>query len=161
MTNLYGYNKEYNAINDVSPFGISAGGVVYRKVDQDFEFLLLGRTEETGITYHLPKGTLHVDETLESCAIREIAEEAGVEVELKAYIGARAEEYQQDENLYRKTLHYYVAEFLSEAESMDNEHDFKEWCSFEDAIAKLSPSIKQENEFIVRANQYLHNQLNG
>lgn len=157
MTNLHGHETEYSAINKTTPFGISAGGVVYRKQDEDYEFLLLGKKDEGESTYHLPKGTLHIDETLEQCALREIAEEAGVLVELKMYIGARAEEQQNGAYFYRKTNHYYVAEYRNDTDAMDDEHDFREWCEFDDAIGKLSTNIKQENVFVERANDYLKN----
>jgi 8-oxo-dGTP pyrophosphatase MutT (NUDIX family) len=157
MTNLYGHDKEYNAINDTMPFGISAGAAVFRKQGSGFEFLILGKKEDGEITYHLPKGTLHIDETLEECAKREIVEEAGVTVELKAYIGAKTEEYIRETHVYIKTLHYYAAEYCGESEAMDDEHDFREWCGIEDALRKLSPNLKHENEFISHAAQYLKN----
>lgn len=157
MTKLYGHDSEYKAINDITPYGISAGGVVYRKQGKDYMYLLLGKKEEGEITYHLPKGTLHVDETLEACALREIAEEAGLSVELKSYLGAKTEDYIRGDQTYLKTLHYYVAEYVADTESMDHEHDFREWCDFEDAIVKLSPNLKQENVFIERADKYLKN----
>lgn len=154
MTKLDFYPTEYRADSDGLPFHISTGGVVYRKADNDFEYLLLGRNTEEGVTYHLPKGTLHIDETLESCALREIAEESGCATILKTYLGAKTEQYTYNGD-FDKTLHYYAAEYVAESEAMDNEHDFREWCQYDDAIAKLRTNIKREDIFIERTKKYL------
>ena len=154
MTTLYGKEHEYNAINNLAPFGISAGAVVYRKNGDSVELLLLGKNKDSQILYGLPKGTLHVDETLEACALREIAEEAGVQVTLKAYIGTREEEHHDNGGLYRKTVHYYVAEYVGELTAMDNEHEFREWVAYDEALVKLQPNPKHEDVIAERAKEY-------
>ena len=155
MIKLDLYKDEYSAKDAQAPYGISAGGVVYRKIGDTIEYLILGRKTESETSYHLPKGTLHLDETLEACALREIREEAGVNTELKTYIGGKHAIFDFKGKANDKVFVYYVAEYLSDAEEMDDEHDFRVWCSYEDAIAKLSTNIKQENEFIERAAKYL------
>lgn len=157
MTKLDLYTDEYSAKRSQSPYGISAGGVVYRKAGDGYEFLLLGRNIENDISYHLPKGTLYLDETLEACAIREIREESGVNVLLKTYIGGKQASFEYEGKLSDKTIHYYVAEYTSDAEPMDNEHDFREWVSYEQAVEKLSTNKKREDIFVTRCMDYLKN----
>lgn len=156
MIELDLYDDEYSARSAQAPYGISAGGVVYRKNGNEFEYLILGRTDDGVTSYHLPKGTLHIGEPIESAALREITEEAGVNVLLKTFIGGKHAIFDHDGDVYDKTLLYYAAEYIDEAGDMDNEHDFRQWCSYDDAIAKLSTHKKQENVFVERTHRYLH-----
>lgn len=155
MTKLDFYADEYAARSSGFPYGISAGGVVYRKIADNFEFLLLGRNTEKGTNYHLPKGALHIGETLESCAVREITEETGVNVTLKTYLGGKQATFEFMGTYNDKIIHYYAAEYISEAEPMDNEHDFSEWVSYDDAVTRLQSHVKREDTFITRCKEYL------
>lgn len=59
----------------------SCGGVIWRSVGGQFELLLVkqfANKERWGI----PKGHVHKGESLEECAIREVREEAGVQISL-------------------------------------------------------------------------------
>lgn len=160
MTNLDLYNEDYSAKRADAPYGISAGGVVYRGSAQELKFLLLGRERDGEVSYHLPKGTLHIDETLEQCAVREIAEEAGVEVALKTYLGGKHSEIVYHGEVSDKLFHYYAAEFIGDTNQMDDEHDFREWVSYEEAIERLKHNKKREDIFITRCHEYL-SQKNG
>ena len=60
------------------PYHISAGGVIYRHQQGRLEVVVLYRNRPDGRHYHLPKGTLHHDETLEDDARREVLEESGI-----------------------------------------------------------------------------------
>lgn len=55
-----------------SPYHISTGGVVYEKRGGRIFVVLLGKKTAKGkVRYHLPKGTLRFNETLEHGAKRE------------------------------------------------------------------------------------------
>lgn len=157
MTQLDLYDNEYSPRTARMPYGISAGGVVYKKTNNTVLYLLLGRHSKQGISYHLPKGTLHIGEPIEAAAIREIAEEAGVRVKLKTFIGGKHARFDYMGAPNDKIILYYVAEYIDEASGMDDEHDFREWCSYDDAINKLSANIKHEDEFLARANDFINN----
>ncbi|HPD98832.1 MAG TPA: NUDIX domain-containing protein [Candidatus Saccharibacteria bacterium] len=153
MTHLSSHTTQYTARNN---YGIGAGGVVYKRINTGVQFLLLGRTSANAeVTYHLPKGTLHIDEPIEACALREITEEAGVKVALKTYLGGVCASYDLDGHHYEKIIHYYAAEYVSEADPMDAEHDFKEWCDTTDALEKLSHNPKREDKLIEKCSTYL------
>lgn len=156
MADLQFYKDEYSSDGANLPYCIAAGGVVYRKQENNFEFLLLGRNDIGGTSYHLPKGTLHINETLEQCAVREIAEEAGVNVKLITYLGGRQSAYEHKGKKYDKMLHYYACEYVGEANNMDAEHDFIKWCSYEEALNKLQSNVKQEHVFLKRCKKYLN-----
>jgi len=157
MIELDLYTDEYSGRSAGAPYGISAGGVVYRKQGNDYEYLILGRNDKGGTSYHLPKGTLHLGEGIESAALREITEEAGVRVQLKTFIGGKQAIFMHSGNEYDKTFLYYAAEYIGEAEPMDDEHDFRQWCGYDDTIAKLRSNIKREDVFVERTHNYLQN----
>lgn len=155
MTQLNLYKDEYSPRTSDSPYGISAGGIVYKKTDKGIEYLILGRTDKGLKSYHIPKGTLHIDETLEQCAVREIAEEAGVEIVLRTYLGGKQVNFEFKGVPNDKIIHYYAAEYIGESRDMDNEHDFRQWYSYEEAVKKLESHIKREDVFLERCHEYL------
>lgn len=158
MTRLVNYEYEYTTRNVEWPIGISAGGVVYRKNGENVEILLLLRNKESdNPSYNLPKGTLKVDETLEQCAIREVKEEAGVNVELITYLGANTDVFLYKDIEQTKTFHYYAAKYIDEAGDMDHEHEDKVWLDIESAKSKCRETEPEKNEvlFIERLEKFL------
>lgn len=145
------------------PYHVSSGGVVYRSIDGVRLYALLYRkpSAEHGKqnSWHLPKGTLKSDETLEQGALREIKEETGLDIEIEKYLGALRHVYREkrpnwDVNVDR-VIHYFLCRYRSgDGSLMDSEHDSLEWCSASDAIEKLKKHPKQENEIIERAEKY-------
>jgi len=143
---------------------MSSGGVVYKNEDE-YLFAVLERKPSNQMnqsdrsTFHLPKGTLEPGETLEQNAEREIAEEAGCDVELRAYLGTtvhalRRETFPPARNREGNeiTINYFVAKYLNDtAEGIDHEHDAVLWLNADEAIAKLEGYWKHEDEFIRRA----------
>jgi 8-oxo-dGTP pyrophosphatase MutT (NUDIX family) len=152
---LYPTN-EYRATKDW-PYSIAAGCVVYRKKDSGVEVLLLVRKagefpELIGSevdSFHLPKGHVARDETLEQTALRETAEEAGCEAEIQTYLGGRLNQY-IDVGIKRdKIIHYFAASWVKDLEGIDHEHSNKIWVPVEDAITKVGGSNpKREDEVL-------------
>lgn len=141
------------------PYQVGAGGAVYRqKEGGGREYAVLIRRDyildKKPETYNLPKGRVDGAETLEMTAIREIEEEAGCLVELKAYLGALHHSYelQQIEMHIDRAVHYYLAEYKASSENdMDDEHDEVVWLSASAAKKHLKEQVKQEQEIIDRA----------
>ena len=157
MTKLIHYPEQYSAASSDIPYGISSGCVVYKNDDDGTQVLLLMRNRDNKISYHLPKGTVHVDESLEQAAIRETAEEAGIKVDLVTYLGAKVYQYEFKGKYYDKTFHYYAAEYIKDLGGMDNEHDGKIWINIDEAadlLDKTSPD-KKESVFVGRLISFL------
>lgn len=65
---------------------VSAGGVVYRRLAERLEVVLVGRSG-SGL-WALPKGTVEPGETLQETARREVEEETGLRVQIAGELGA-------------------------------------------------------------------------
>ena len=86
----------------------SAGGFVLA-ADGSRRVALIGRQSRTGrIDWCVPKGHPEGDETLETAAIREIAEETGLEVEILTRLGEIQYEFTGGGKLIAKTVHHFL-----------------------------------------------------
>lgn len=116
---------------------ISAGGVVYRKVKNKVEFLVVQHSGHH--RWVLPKGWIDPGETKEQTAVREVKEEAGVEAEIKDYLGEVTIWYQKEGERVRKTSHFFLMKYLSGDPEKDHgwEVENTAWLSAKEAIKKL------------------------
>ena len=87
---------------------VSAGGVVYRRINDHLEVALCGRHSPP--IWALPKGTPDAGESLDQTALREVREETGLEVVLQAPLGTIQYWFMHRQNgvRYHKTVHYYL-----------------------------------------------------
>ncbi|MFP5343820.1 MAG: NUDIX hydrolase [Candidatus Limnocylindria bacterium] len=129
----------------------SAGGIVVR-YDGGRPHLVVGarRRERDGRTWTLPKGTPKRGETTEETAVREVAEETGLEVRITAPLTSIAYQFVQSGTRIHKTVHY----FLMEATGGDlarHDHEFEQvrWVSFDEAPTLLT--FETERELVATA----------
>ena len=87
---------------------VSAGGVVYRKVNGRVEIVLCGR--QSPPVWALPKGTPGAGEALDQAALREVREETGLDVAIEAPLGSIQYWFMSGQDGVRchKTVHYYL-----------------------------------------------------
>lgn len=148
MTNLFRAKPDW-------PYSVSSGGVVYRQNGQATYYLLLYRGKDP-THWHLPKGIVEDDTSLEATALREAAEETGAKVSLQSYLGAGQTDYYFHDLHIIKTIHYFLLRYEGASENgMDSEHDGVEWVDYEAALKNLETSPKREAEFIQRAHLWL------
>jgi 8-oxo-dGTP pyrophosphatase MutT (NUDIX family) len=124
----------------------SAGGVVYRVRDGQFEIALCGRNYPP--LWGLPKGTPEPDETQVETALREVQEETGLDVEEQEFIDTI--EYwfvrAQDGVRCHKMVHFYLMTAVGGDLSLhDHEFDVVQWTPFDEALKSLT----YENEVII------------
>lgn len=124
----------------------SAGGFVLCS-DGSFRVALIGRLNRGGrIDWCVPKGHPEGDETIEQAAIREIAEETGLEVEILEHLGDISYEFQTPEKTVVKTVHHFLMQQTGGDLTVENDPDQEavdvQWF----AIDHLVNQLTHENE---------------
>jgi 8-oxo-dGTP pyrophosphatase MutT (NUDIX family) len=129
----------------------SAGGIVVR-FDDGIPSLVVGaRRRDRGIlTWTLPKGTPNPGETREETAIREVAEETGLEVRITDVLDSIEYWFVQRGTRIHKTVHYYLMEPIG-GDLADHDHEFDQvrWVSFDEAPDVLT--FETERTLVARA----------
>ncbi len=129
----------------------SAGGIVVR-YDAGRPHLVVGarRRERDGRTWTLPKGTPKRGETTEQTAIREVAEETGLEVRITAPLTSISYVFVQSGTRIHKTVHYFLMEPTGgDLSRHDHEFDQVRWIAFDEAPAVLT--FETERDLVARA----------
>ncbi len=118
---------------------VSAGGVVYRHRDGRVEVVLVAHASTGG--WVLPKGRPEPGETIEQTALREVAEETGLEVKIVAEVGADHYSFAVPEERVRikKVVHHYLMEPHGGDFSLhDDEHEDVGWFEINEAFRVLT-----------------------
>ncbi len=130
----------------------SAGGVVFRRIHDTVEVLLL--KHESG-KWMLPKGTIESGETPEEVARREVREETGLsQVRVVADLGEERYFFfwRSEDTYYDKTVRYFLLEFLGgEDVAPQAEEGFVacEWVSLDEATNRIK--YKETRDILRRA----------
>jgi len=113
---------------------VSAGGVIFRRVNCKFEVALVLHKND----WRLPKGLVEGNETFEQAASREIREETGLNGELVDKIGEINYSYVQEKR-YFKMVHFYLFRFVEgSVDKHDSEFDTVKWFSTTKALQILT-----------------------
>src|SRR3989344_3575593 len=127
-------------------FEFSAGGIVYKKWGDKVMVLVAQHSQHHGWVF--PKGLI-VDhskgESKENAATREVEEETGVSAKILKPLDPVAYWYVFDKEKRKKTVYYYLMEFVSEDQSVkDMEMENVEWLELKDVENRLTyPSDKK------------------
>ena len=103
------------------------------------------RRGRDAVTWTLPKGTPDVGETVEETALREVAEETGLEVRIVEPLRAIEYDFVQDGTRIHKTVHYFLMEPTG-GDLADHDHEFEKvrWVPFEEAGSLLTFATERE-----------------
>jgi 8-oxo-dGTP pyrophosphatase MutT (NUDIX family) len=116
---------------------VSAGGIVYREGADGVEIVVCGRTSE-GV-WKLPKGTPEPGESLEETALREVAEETGLQVEIERPVGSIRYRFRRGDDTIDKTVeHYLMRPVGGHFDGHDGEFDVVRWAPSDEALALLT-----------------------
>ena len=121
----------------------SAGGLVIDGIDGPKEgqvAALIGRTDRRGrILWSLPKGHIEMGETAEQTAIREVAEETGIQGSVLAALGSIDYWFVTEGRRVHKTVHHYLMRFLG-GELSDDDVEVTEvaWVPLGDLPSRLA-----------------------
>lgn len=108
------------------------------------------RRERSGVTWALPKGTPTANETIEETALREVAEETGLEVRIVAPVGAINYFFTQSGERIHKTVHFFLMEPVG-GSLEGHDHEFEEVRFFSVAEALSLLSFPTERQLVEQA----------
>lgn len=129
----------------------SAGGIVLRTQGEVPEIVLGKRKRERdGVTWTLPKGTPKRSETAEETALREVAEETGLDVRILTTVGTIEYWFVQRGTRIHKSVHYFLMEPTGgDLAGHDHEFDEVRWVTVVEAETLMS--FETEREMVARA----------
>ena len=130
----YGQSDRAPVVRDVS-----AGGVIYRRCEEDGQVLvaLVGRLRPK--RWALPKGTPQFGETLEETAVREVSEETGLVGRIVQPLDQITYWFVWGGVRHNKTVHFYLMEMVGgDTANHDGEYDVVEWFPIGAALRSLS-----------------------
>lgn len=144
--------RRFGAVARLRPTtATSAGGIVIRHVSGR-PSLVVGsrRRDRDGRTWTLPKGTPNLGETREETAIREVAEETGLEVRITGPLDSIEYWFVQSGQRIHKTVHYFLMEPTG-GDLARHDHEFEQvrWVTFEEARTLLT--FETERALVARA----------
>ena len=128
---------------------LSAGGAVVRGGDV-IVVVPVKRDAQRRRVLVLPKGHLDPGETDEAAAVREVAEETGVDAELIDKLGDVEYSYERRGRRRNKRVAFYLFEYRSgSVEDHDHEIEEARWMPLKEAVRDLT--YKGEQEIVRRA----------
>jgi 8-oxo-dGTP pyrophosphatase MutT (NUDIX family) len=97
------------------------------------------------VTWTLPKGTPDPGETVEETALREVAEETGLEVRIVEPLRAIQYQFVQDGTRIHKTVHYFLMEPIGgDLSRHDAEFEKVRWVAFDEVAGLLTFATERE-----------------
>ena len=134
---------------------VSSGGVIYREENgKEAEIALVAVKD--GKVWSLPKGLVEKGEDASETAVREVREETGLSGKIIKKVGDITYWYyiKEDNAKCRKTVHFFLLEYLSGSTSDHNwEVDKAEWFPIREALERLS--YKGDKEIVQKAKEML------
>jgi 8-oxo-dGTP pyrophosphatase MutT (NUDIX family) len=130
---------------------ISAGGVVYRRVGHEAEICLAARRTRRGdLAWGLPKGLVEHDEAPEEAALREVAEETGLQAEIEQDLGTVRYFYVWDGVRVRKQVRFFLMRATGgDVSNHDDEMEDVRWFPARRAVKRAS--FRGERELVERS----------
>jgi 8-oxo-dGTP pyrophosphatase MutT (NUDIX family) len=134
---------------------ISAGGVVYRRSDDEIEIVLASRRTRRGqLAWGLAKGGIEDEESTEDAAVREVREETGLLAEIEASLGETRYFYVWENVRIRKTVHFFLMRHTGgDIDDRDDEMEEIRWFPLERALKRAA--YRGERDVLVRAAELL------
>ncbi|MDQ4107472.1 MAG: NUDIX hydrolase [Actinomycetota bacterium] len=134
---------------------ISAGGVVYRRNDDEVEVVLASRRTRRGqLAWGLAKGGIEDEESMEDAAVREVREETGLLAEIEASLGETRYFYVWENVRIRKTVHFFLMRHTGgDIDDRDDEMEEVRWFPLERALQRAA--YRGERDVLVRAAELL------
>ncbi|MGC4175387.1 NUDIX hydrolase [Demequina sp.] len=122
---------------------VSAGGIAIRVEDGVAYAACIGRRNRAGrLEWCLPKGHLEGGETPEQAAVREVAEETGIEAEIIQQLGTIDYWFTGDDRRVHKVVHHFLLEAkggdITVMHDPDQEAEEARWIAVRNLAAELA-----------------------
>lgn len=116
---------------------VSAGGVVLRREGDTWQVVVVGGGERG--RWGLPKGAQRRRESLEGAALREVAEETGLEVRLRGPLGSIEYVFVAAGVRHWKRVHFFRMEAVGgDLAAHDAEHEEAVWLPVDEAMQRMT-----------------------
>jgi 8-oxo-dGTP pyrophosphatase MutT (NUDIX family) len=115
----------------------TAGGIVFRRKDNDVEILLI---QDAKGRWTIPKGHIEEGETAQQTAKREIGEEAGLtETDVLGWLGKIHFRYRRVDKLVLMTTQIYLVRAKGDTDAIKKEEWMNgiKWFKFHDALDEI------------------------
>lgn len=125
----------------------SAGGIAVRIEDGTAYAACIGRRNRAGrLEWCLPKGHIEEGETPEIAAVREVAEETGIDADIIRPLGVIDYWFTGDDRRVHKVVHHYLLEarggIITTENDPDHEAEVAKWIP----VASLTRELAYPNE---------------
>jgi 8-oxo-dGTP diphosphatase len=115
----------------------SAGGVIYRVVETQVEVALIAT--DRGGRWGLPKGHVNRGETAEAAALREVAEETGLEGEIIQHLATIEYWFRAGSSRVHKYVDLFLIRYASgDVRPQETEVDDARWFPLDEALSRVS-----------------------
>ena len=138
-------------------FEFSAGGIVYKKENGKNLILVAQHSQHHGWVF--PKGLIgdHKDgESKEDTALREVEEETGIKAKILKPLTPVTYWYIWENDKRKKTVYYFLMEFLKDTKKRDLEMENVEWLptdAVEERLTyKTDKTVWQEARSLIQLN---------
>lgn len=141
---------------------VSAGGVVIRPAPRGFDVAIIARYNRGGrLEWCLPKGHPEGRETYEEAAVREVAEETGIEGSILTSLGSIEYWFTVPTHRVHKTVHHFLLEAVGGELTTENDPDHEAvdvaWVNLDDLERTLS--FPNERRIVGIAQQVIQDSL--
>ncbi|WP_147108805.1 NUDIX hydrolase [Nesterenkonia populi] len=122
---------------------VSAGGVVIRPASRGFEAAIIARYNRGGrLEWCLPKGHPEGAEDYEQAALREVAEETGIEGSILTSLGSIEYWFTVPSHRVHKTVHHFLMEAVGGELTIEKDPDHEAvdvaWVNLDELDRRLS-----------------------
>ena len=136
----------------------SAGGLVVDVQDGHAFTAVIARRNRGGrLEWCLPKGHLEGEETAEQAAVREIAEETGIEGRVLRHLATIDYWFAGDDHRVHKVVHHFLLEATGGSLTTENDPDHEAedvaWVALEDVARRLA--YPNERRIVAAAREIL------
>ena len=129
------------------------GGIIYKKENNQIQYLLVKHQEKDGGHWNFPKGHVEEGETEEQTATREIHEEVGLKVSIQP-TAPPPPSYFDNVNKVDKTVIFFLCKAITtEVQYNCDEIADHQWLPFEKALEQITHD--DAKKVLIKANQYL------